>query len=106
MPSRTLIAVVLTLLASLHAYIGWRLLPALPGPLIVGWLGAFLLLASCALVPAGFVAFGVQRQPLSDRLAWTGWIAMGLFSTLLLLTLLRDARLLLAPLFGLPSPAF
>ena len=106
MPSRTLIAVFLTLLALLHAYIGWRLLPALPGPFIIGWLGAFLLLASCALVPAGFVAFGVRRQPLSDRLAWTGWTAMGLFSTLLLLTLLRDALLLLAPLFGVPTPAF
>jgi predicted MPP superfamily phosphohydrolase len=105
-PSRSFIAVVLTLLALLHAYIGWRLLPALPGPAIIGWLGTLLLVASCALVPAGFVALGIRRQPLSDRLAWTGWLVMGLASTLLLLTLLRDAVLVLTILVGVASAAF
>ncbi len=106
MPSRSLIAVVLTLLALLHVYIGWRLLPALPGPALVGSIGTGLLIASCALVPAGFIALGIRRQPLSDRLAWTGWIAMGMASTLLLLTLLRDALLLLASIAGMSSAAF
>jgi predicted MPP superfamily phosphohydrolase len=36
----------------------------------------------------------VKRQPLSDRLAWTGFLAIGFFSSLLVLTFLRDVGLL------------
>jgi predicted MPP superfamily phosphohydrolase len=89
------------ILLLLHAYIGWRLIPALgfaPG------LQAFLLgllVASWLLMPMALLARRIRRQPLSDRLAWTGVLLMGLFSSLFVLTLLRDGLLLLAWLLSL-----
>jgi predicted MPP superfamily phosphohydrolase len=47
----------------------------------------------------------IKRQPLSDRLAWAGLLAMGLFSSLLVLTLARDLVLLLAATFGVHAAA-
>ena len=75
----------------LHVYIGWRLLPAMaigaPGEL----LGGSLLAISAGLIPLGLMArFLAIPQKLSDRLSWAGFIAMGLFSSLLVLTLLRE----------------
>ena len=80
----------------LHLYIGLRLVPALPGPW-AGWLLAALLLASAMLMPLGLVARRLLRPPAADRITWIGMLAMGLFSTLLVATLLRDLVLLLAP---------
>jgi predicted MPP superfamily phosphohydrolase len=48
----------------------------------------------------------IRQQPLSDRLAWVGLITMGMFSTLLLLTLLRDAVILLTTMLDISSPVF
>lgn len=84
------------LLAGCHAYLAWRLLPALAtGP--AGWLiGSALLLLSTLLIPLGMLArFLVPRQALADRLSWAGSLAMGLFSSVLVLTVLRDLGLLL-----------
>jgi predicted MPP superfamily phosphohydrolase len=103
MPSRIAILIVFSLLASLHLFIGWSLLPDMPVTHIVKILGALWLLASLVLMPAGLLARGIKRQPLSDRLAWAGLTAMGLFSSLLILTFLRDAGLLLAGAFGVYS---
>jgi len=105
MPPRIVI-VVSTLLALLHAYIGWRILPNLPAPPSVRLLGVLWLVASFVLVPTGLLARTIKRQPLSDRLAWAGLLAMGLFSSMLLLTVVRDAVLLLAALAGLSGPAW
>jgi predicted MPP superfamily phosphohydrolase len=77
----------------LHIYIGLRLIPELPvGPVLQG-LAVLWLVLSCALVPLGMLARTLQRQPLADRLAWIGLLAMGFFSSLLVLTLLRDVVL-------------
>jgi uncharacterized protein len=84
----------IAMLVLLHAYIGWRLLGDIPldsGGHLIGWL---LLALSCALIPAGLMARRIKRQPLSDRLAWAGLLTMGLFSSLLVLTVLRDLLLL------------
>ncbi|WP_026075694.1 metallophosphoesterase [Noviherbaspirillum massiliense] len=105
MPSRNFVLVVYSLLAVLHAYIGWRVLPDLPLDTTARTLGALWLVASFVLVPAGLLARGIRRQPLSDRVAWVGLLAMGLFSSLLVLTLLRDVVLLLAAIVGLHSAA-
>lgn len=86
------IVFVMVLLALLHYYLGSRLLPALP--LLWQVLGVAWLVASLGLIPASMAAPYMARQPLADRLAWGGYIAMGLFSTLLILTLLRDLSLL------------
>ncbi len=104
MPPRIVIIFVATVLGLLHVYIGWRLLPDLPVSHLFRLLGGLCLLASFVLVPTGLLARAVKRQPLSDRLAWAGLLAMGLFSTLLLLTLLRDIGLLLATWIGVAGP--
>lgn len=98
------VSIVLVLLGLLHAYIGWRILPMLPvGPVVQG-LGVLFLVLSMLLIPAGLLSRVIERQPLSDRLAWVGLLAMGLFSSLLVLTFLRDLLLPLLGLFGVYSP--
>ncbi|MEP7101908.1 MAG: metallophosphoesterase [Burkholderiales bacterium] len=86
----------------LHAYVGWRVAPALPGD--AGWLFVALLAASALLMPMGLIARRMRAQPWSDRLAWAGSLAMGLFSSLFVLTLLRDVALLMLAIVGLAVP--
>jgi predicted MPP superfamily phosphohydrolase len=88
----------------LHFYVGWRVVPALPGGAWPAWGFAALLLASAWLMPMALIARRVRTQPLSDRLAWAGSLAMGLFSSLFVLTLLRDAWLLVLALVALAVP--
>lgn len=84
----------LTLLSVLlHGYLGWRLMPALaPWPWLQLALG-LLLAVSAACLPMGLLARRVRRQPLSDRLAMAGFVFMGWFSSMFVLTLLRDVVL-------------
>jgi predicted MPP superfamily phosphohydrolase len=80
----------LLLLALLHVYIGARLSPALPvdaGLAVLAGLAALYLLLTAAM-------FGRHHAP--PALAWAGLVAIGFFSSLLVLTALRDAALLLA----------
>lgn len=80
-----------------HAYVGWRLLPGLMEPAGVQVALAFVLLFSTLLVPLGLM--GRRRgkaSAWSSGLAWAGLLFMGLFSSLLVLTVLRDVVLLLA----------
>jgi predicted MPP superfamily phosphohydrolase len=94
----------LVILALLHAYIAWRLLPAMgigaPGMA----LGAVLLGVSAVLVRIGLVAPTLRRMRWSEQLAWAGLLAMGLFSSLFVLTLLRDVLLLVLHLAGAGGP--
>jgi uncharacterized protein len=83
------------ILLLLHAYVGWRLIPALAFAPPLQWALAVLLVASWLLMPMALLARRIRRQPLSDRLAWSGLLLMGLFSSLFVLTLLRDVVLLL-----------
>jgi uncharacterized protein len=80
----------------LHIYIGFRLIPDLPVGSVGRALALLWLVLSCGLIPLGVLARALERQPLADRLAWLGLLAMGFFSSLLVATLLRD--LLLASL--------
>jgi predicted MPP superfamily phosphohydrolase len=93
-------AIALSLFALLHAYIGWRILPVLPAPTAVRALAAAWLLASVALIPAGLMSYAIKRQPLADRMAWAGFLALGMFSSLLVLTLVRDLMLAALALTG------
>lgn len=97
---RIAIIVITGLLALLHAYIGWRVLPDLPGDAIVRLLGGLWLVASLVLVPAGLLSRAIKRQPLSDRMAWAGLLALGMFSSLLILTFFRDLVLLVTASSG------
>ncbi|TDP62822.1 metallophosphoesterase [Roseateles toxinivorans] len=92
------------LLALLHLYIGWRVAPQLPGPLAAGAFIALLLL-SLALIPAALLGRKARKRATADRWTWAGMLALGLFSMLLVLTLLRDLLLLAALPFNLPPLA-
>ncbi|MBP0638635.1 metallophosphoesterase [Cupriavidus sp. AcVe19-6a] len=99
MPPRTTILTAALITALLHGYIGLRLLPAMPVPMLVKTLAVIWLALSCALLPAGLLARRFS-QPWADRISWIGMLAMGFFSSLLLLTLVRDVALAAAWLVG------
>ena len=80
-----------TLSLLLHGLVAWRLLPALDPAWAAGL--APVLLASALLLPMGLLAHRVAKGALADRLAWVGLLCMGLFSSLLVLTALRDVML-------------
>ncbi|MGH8818941.1 metallophosphoesterase [Achromobacter pestifer] len=93
----------LTLGALAHVYVGARLIPdALLNP--AGATAAILaLILSCILIPLGMLGRSSVHPPWGDRIAWVGLIAMGLFSSLFVLTVIRDAALLLTWLVSLAA---
>ncbi|MBC7647855.1 MAG: metallophosphoesterase [Vitreoscilla sp.] len=82
------------IVALLHGFVGWRLVPELAAPF--SWALSAGLVLSTVLMPLGLVGSRVARQPWADRLSWVGLLLMGLFSTLFVLTALRDVLLLVA----------
>jgi predicted MPP superfamily phosphohydrolase len=94
----------LAILVLVHLYIGLRLLPdmevGVPGIL----LGVVLLALSAVLVRIGLVAPSLRRSRWSGALTWAGLLSMGFFSSLLVLTFLRDVLLLVLTLAGAGSP--
>jgi uncharacterized protein len=99
---------VLVLSGLLHAYIGMRIVPDLAAFPVGQWLMGGALLLSALVMPLGLLAGRVARPPLADVLksvlksvlTWVGLLLMGLFSSLLVLTVLRDAALLLLGVGG------
>lgn len=91
------IAPFLFLSALLHGWVGWRIAPALAAtyPSAQLWV-LIMLMASALLMPLGLMGRRLSRGAAATVLTWTGLLFMGLFSTLLVLTLLRDAVLALA----------
>ena len=89
--------------AVLHAYVGWRVAPGLGAPLWQALLVAVLVL-SAVLMPFGLIGSRVLRQPWADRLSWVGLLLMGLFSSLFVLTALRDVALLVLNLADMVLP--
>ncbi|WP_194722428.1 metallophosphoesterase [Noviherbaspirillum malthae] len=94
---------VLALLGLLHFYIGWRILPVLP--VAIGWkaLGAAWLAVSWFLIPASMMAHAITNREKADHLSWAGMLALGLFSSLFVSTLLRDILLAALGMLGLYS---
>ena len=84
----------LAVLLLLHLYIASRLLPDLPFGIAGAGVGAVVLIASAALIPCGFRLRRFAATRRAKRLMWAGLIALGAFSTLLVLTFARDAVLL------------
>ncbi len=84
------------LLASLPGYIGLRLLPALSAGTLGLVIGIVVLLVACAIIPVSVRPGFLRNRRWADRIAWVGLTAMGLFSTLFIMTLLRDVFLLIA----------
>ena len=88
MPIRRRLLSPIWLALAFPLYLGLRLLPGLTqSPWGIG-IGAAALIAACVLIPRS-----VRRR---DRSAWVGLIAMGFFSTLFVMALLRDVVLLCA----------
>jgi len=86
----------LTLLTTLlHLYIGVRLLPALMLSASAWPLLLVLLLVSAAAMPLPFIGLRSAAKPLTDGWKWLGLISMGWFSSMFVLTLMRDVGLLL-----------
>jgi predicted MPP superfamily phosphohydrolase len=77
-----------------HGFLAWRLLPDLPNTLAL--LVGGVLLVSAWLVPQGLLGRGEKSTRWAASIVWAGLICMGLFSSLLVLTLLRDAVILAA----------
>ena len=96
--------IVFTLLA-LHSYVGWRLWPALAGSPWAQWGLLVALLASLVLMPLAFMARRIRKQPLSDVLAWAGALCMGWFSSIFVLTVVREVALLAALIVAALFPA-
>ncbi len=91
--------------ALLHLYIGWRVIPDLDASW-AAWVMGSVLVLSAVLMPLGFLARRLfRRKSLSEAMAWVGFVFMGLFSSLLVLTLLRDAGLLLVSVLGVDGLA-
>jgi predicted MPP superfamily phosphohydrolase len=77
----------------LHAYVGWRLLPALDS--LAGAVAfAALLVLSALTLPLGLGARRGGTRRFGVDWAWVGLVCMGLFSTLFVLTVVRDLGLL------------
>jgi uncharacterized protein len=93
------------LLGLLHLYIGLRLLPDLPLTTSGRTVGALALCASFALMLAGVMVRSLRSSSTAERVALLGSLATGLFSSLFVLTLLRDVALGLGALL-LPAGIF
>ncbi|SCK05848.1 hypothetical protein VAR608DRAFT_0005 [Variovorax sp. HW608] len=87
MPLRPLI--LLTTL--LHVYIGLRLLPALAGGSV---LLVMALVVSAATMPLPFASRRPGARRIGDGWKWIGLFCMGWFSSMFVLTIVRDAGLL------------
>ncbi|WP_394787131.1 metallophosphoesterase [Rhodoferax sp.] len=88
------LAPVFFLSAVLHALLGWRLASDLSLQLpLYGHLFWAWVVVSAVLMPMGMVSLRFARPPMRAALTWLGLLCMGLFSSLFVLTLLREVAL-------------
>ncbi|MFL6580595.1 MAG: metallophosphoesterase [Burkholderiales bacterium] len=84
------------LVALIHVYMGLRLLPDMPFGMVGTVISGILLATPLCVLPFAEYARRHKQNPCSDYLAGAGFLALGFFSSLLILTLLRDVVLLAA----------
>ncbi len=89
---RRILLIVFSML--LHGYVGLRLIPSLAGWPAAGPALGVLLATSTLLLPLSLIGRNLRWPGARTALAWSGMLAMGLFSSLFVLTVLRDALLL------------
>jgi predicted MPP superfamily phosphohydrolase len=91
----------------LHAYVGARLLPEIAGWPVLAGLLALSLVTSALFMPMG-IGIGGRLAGAGHNTArlvtWLGWAGMGLFSTLFVLTVIRELLLLVAFAANLTDP--
>ena len=97
--------VIWALSALLHGYVGLRLVPALAAWPVAATLLVALLMASALALPLGARAMRRRGGRAVTTTYWVGMLCLGLFSSLFVLTVLRDAGLLLARAFDAVWPA-
>ncbi len=95
MPPLRFLLTFTALVSVLHYYIGSRLLASVAWPDWVLWAGWSFLLISTLLQPVAFMARRFHNQKVRDTTSWIAMTFMGVFSSLLVLTLLRDIFLLI-----------
>ena len=78
----------------LHGYVGLRLMPSLTGGSLAAPALGVLLATSAWLLPLSLIGGKPRWAGARTALAWSGMLAMGLFSSLFVLTVLRDVLLL------------
>jgi predicted MPP superfamily phosphohydrolase len=88
----------LSLMILLPIYVGWRLLSAFDTPLWGVASSVAALIAVCTVLPMLVRTRAIRDPAWADRLSWLGSTAMGFFSSLLVLTVLRDILLLVVKL--------
>ena len=92
-----------------HAYVGWRLASGVFGS-EARWAVILMLAFVYLIMIAGFLARNAVGVRAADSVSWAGFLLLGFFSWLFVLTLLRDVLLLLWFLIGLGAtfhePAF
>ncbi|MBK1688000.1 metallophosphoesterase [Rubrivivax gelatinosus] len=86
------------LIALLHALLAWRLAAPLSPAGVLAVAAAALV--SAALIPMAFAGRRGHDRAVADRWSWAGFVAMGHFSIVFVLTLLREFSLLTAWLLG------
>jgi len=85
----------------LHAYVGWRLLPELYSTSVIAHATtATWLILSVLATPFWPIARRLTRQPLKDRLLLFSMLAIGAFSSLFVLTIVRDIALSVSAVLG------
>lgn len=90
-----------SLVPLLHLYIGLRLLPDMRLDALGLGLGILMFFGSAALIPMAMMSRGMPNRRRADRIAWAGFMLMGLLSSMMLLTVARDICLIAGAAFGL-----
>jgi hypothetical protein len=91
---RRLILSPIWILLAFPGYVGWRLLSAAPLSTAEIIAGTLVWTACCAIIPFSVRTRGMRNQKWADRLSWVGLTILGFFSSLSVLTLLREIVLL------------
>jgi len=91
------------LVGLLHALLAWRLTAPLPMAAALAVFAAAAL--STALIPMSFAGRRGHDRATADRWSWAGFVAMGHFSIVFALVLLREVSLLGAWMLGWAAPA-
>jgi len=88
------------LLLLLPIYVGWRLISALAVGPLSACAGVALWVGFCVLILLSMPIRSMRDRKRADKLAWISFVAMGFFSSLFVLTLLRDVLLLMTHLLA------
>jgi len=96
MPGIPFLLRLVAIVAAAHVYVGMRLMPDLALTGIQAWLAVSALAVSCVLMPLALVVRPFAARPWADWVAGIGLVAMGLFSSVFVLTVLRDVALAVA----------